>query len=183
MARQSSRRKGEQRAEGHGKERIGSKCVAPLPQHSCSHPGRGDSAQALRILVLIRLCSTAREPLGKRRSNSTACMPDNALVAQLLADPEYRPLSTYKKQVRIMRMIDRVQRIFGKPFDLDDIEPLPDFKPLDDHQKFATVMEDRVRVLAALDRYERRAISKRKSAIRAFDSAWISRSREITDLA
>jgi hypothetical protein len=75
-----------------------------------------------------------------------------------------------------MRMIDRVERISGKPFNLDDFGPLPNFKPLDDHQKFATVMEDRVRELAALDRYERRAISKRKSAIRAFDSASMSRS-------
>jgi hypothetical protein len=70
-----------------------------------------------------------------------------------------------------MRMIDRVQRIFGKSFDLDDIDPLPDFKPLEGDKKFATVVEDRVRELAALDRYERRAISKRKFAIRAFDSA------------
>jgi hypothetical protein len=99
----------------------------------------------------------------------------NALVARLLADPQYEPLSTYKKQVRIMRMIDRFERIFGRPFDLDDIEPLPDPKPLDDGQKFATIVEDRVRELAALDRCERRAISKRKSAIRAFDWAWISR--------
>ena len=95
----------------------------------------------------------------------------NALVAQLLADPEYKPLSTYKKQVRIVRMIDRVQRIFGKSLDLDDIDPLPEFKPLEGDKKFATVVEDRVRELAALDRYERRAISKRKFAIRAFDSA------------
>ena len=101
----------------------------------------------------------------------------NALVARLLADPQYKPLSTYKKQVRIMRMIDRVERIFGKPFDLDDIGPLPNPKPLDDQLKFATVMEDRARELAALDRYERRAISKRKSAIRAFDQARTSRSQ------
>jgi hypothetical protein len=97
----------------------------------------------------------------------------NALVARLMADPEYKPLSTYKKQLRIMRMIDRFERISGKPFDLDDIGPLPDFKPLEGDKKFATVVEDRVRELAALDRYERRAISKRKSAIRTFDSAYI----------
>jgi hypothetical protein len=96
----------------------------------------------------------------------------NGLVAQLLADPEYKPLSTYKKEVRIMRMIDRVQRISGKPFDLDDIiDGLPDFKPLEGDKKFATVVADRVRELAALDRYERRAISKRKFAIRVFDFA------------
>jgi hypothetical protein len=67
-----------------------------------------------------------------------------------------------------MRKIDRVQRILGKSFDLADIDGLIDLKPLEGDEKFATVVEDRVRELAALDRYERRAISKRKSAIRAF---------------
>ena len=98
----------------------------------------------------------------------------NALVAQLLADPEYQPLSAYKRQLRKMRTIDHVERIFGTSFDFDDIEPLIEPKPLEDDEKFATVVEDRIRELAALDRYERRAISKRKSAIRAFDSASVA---------
>jgi hypothetical protein len=75
-----------------------------------------------------------------------------------------------------MRTIDRVERILGTSFDLDDIEPLVEMKPLKDDEKFATVVEDRIRELAALDRYERRAISKRKSAVRAIDSAYTSRS-------
>jgi hypothetical protein len=93
----------------------------------------------------------------------------NALLAQLLADPEYHLLSAYKIQARTMRTID--QRMLGRSFEFDDIEPLIDLKPLADDEKFATVVEDRIRQLAALDRYERRANSKRKSAIRAFDSA------------
>ena len=100
----------------------------------------------------------------------------NALVAQLLADPEYRPLSTYKIQARRMRTIERVRRILRRFSNFDDIEPLVELKPLKDDEKFATVVEDRTRELAALDRYERRAISKRKSAIRTFDSACVSRS-------
>jgi hypothetical protein len=100
----------------------------------------------------------------------------NALLAQLLADGTYRPLSAYKRQVGEMRAIDRVERILGRSFDLDDIGHLTELKPLKDDEKFATVVEDRVRELAALDRYERRAISKRKSAIRAFDSVNVSRS-------
>src|SRR5262249_61867264 len=69
----------------------------------------------------------------------------NALVAQLLADPEYKPLSNYKKELRIMRMIDRFQKISGKPFDLDEIAPLLAFKPLEGDKKFATVVVDRFR--------------------------------------
>jgi hypothetical protein len=75
-----------------------------------------------------------------------------------------------------MRTIDRVNRISGTSFDFDDIEPLIELKALKDDEKFATVVEDRIRELATLDRCERRAISKRKFAIRAFDSTWISRS-------
>ena len=46
---------------------------------------------------------------------------------------------------------------------------VPKMSSWKDEEKFATIVEDRTRELAALDRYERRAISKRKSAIR-FDS-------------
>jgi hypothetical protein len=59
----------------------------------------------------------------------------NALLAQLLADHTYLPLSAYKRQVGEMRAIDRVQRILGRSFDLDDIEHLIGLKPLKDDEK------------------------------------------------
>ena len=122
------------------------------------------------LLDLARAVGEAQVDLNRVRARR------NALVAQLLADPKYQPLSACKNQLRKMRTIDRIERILGTSFDFDDIEPLVELNPLKDDEKFATVVEDRIRELAALDRYERRAISKRKFAIRAFDSACMSRS-------
>ena len=122
------------------------------------------------LLDLARAVGEAQVDLNRVRARR------NALVAQLLADPKYQPLSAYRNQLRKMRTIDRIERILGTPFNFDDLEPLLELNPLKDDAQFATVVEDRIRELAALDRYERRAISKRKFAIRAFDSACMSRS-------
>jgi hypothetical protein len=43
--------------------------------------------------------------------------------------------------------------------------------PPDGPQKLATILADMTAQLAAMDRYERRAVSRRKFAIRAFDAA------------
>jgi hypothetical protein len=105
----------------------------------------------------------------------------NALVSQLLADPEYQPLSAYKIQARRVRSVERVCGILRRFSNFGDIKPQIELKPLKDEEKFSTIVEDRIRELTALDRYERRALSKRKSAIRAFDSACISRSKKGQD--
>jgi hypothetical protein len=100
-----------------------------------------------------------------------------ALVSQLLADPDYQPLSANKMPARGVQLAERVCRILRNKFSkFRDLKPPNELKPLEDGEKFAAIVEDRIQELAALDRYERRALSKRKSAIRVFDSACISRS-------
>jgi hypothetical protein len=120
------------------------------------------------LLDRARVVGEAQVDLNRVRARR------NALVSQLLADPEYQPLSAYEIQARRVRSVERVCRILRRFPNFRDIKPQIELKPLKDEENFATIVEDRIRELAALDRYERRAISKRKSAIRAFDSASMS---------
>jgi hypothetical protein len=120
----------------------------------------------------MKLCWIAHERLRKPRSTSIECAPDVMRWSHNYYR-KYQPLSAYKMQVRRMRTIELARRILRRFSDSGDIKPMIELKPLkDDDEKFATIVEDRTRELAALDRYERRAISKRKSAIRRFDSAY-----------
>jgi hypothetical protein len=93
------------------------------------------------------------------------------LIAGFLTDPKYQPLRVLRQQLRLMKTIDRVERTRSAPFDIDEIEEMIDLEPLEGDAKFAAVVEDKSSELAALDRYERRAWSRRKAAIRNFDAA------------
>jgi hypothetical protein len=90
------------------------------------------------------------------------------IISQALSDPDYESETMFGKKVTlVMRCLRR----------FDPAAPLPDnmmeflsSKPQGPN-KFATILVDKARQLLALDRYERRAMSRRKFAIRAFDAA------------
>jgi hypothetical protein len=86
------------------------------------------------------------------------------LLSEALIDPDYETLAMMRKK---FRAIMRYSRKFGPNTPMpDDVVEFLHSKPEGPH-KFATILADKARQLLALDRYERRALSRRKFAIRA----------------
>jgi hypothetical protein len=90
------------------------------------------------------------------------------IFSQALPDPDYESEAMLRKKAAVV--IRCLQRF-------DPSAPMPDnmmeflsSKPQGPY-KFAAILADKARQLLALDRYERRALSRRKFAIRAFDAA------------
>jgi hypothetical protein len=90
------------------------------------------------------------------------------ILSQALSDPDYVSETMLGKKaalaIRILRRSD-----LDTPMPDEVIEFLSS-KP-EGPNKFVTILADKALQLLALDRYERRALSRRKFAIRAFDAA------------
>ena len=89
------------------------------------------------------------------------------MLSQPRPDCPFSPL----QQVRLInRFLDRVERNKVTSIDLETIDPVIHPKPLEGDAKFAAVLFDSVGELTRLERYERRALSRRNSAIRNIDA-------------
>jgi hypothetical protein len=89
------------------------------------------------------------------------------LISRALRDPDYDSRSNWNKKVPIaLRIVRRSFRCRDIP---DEEVRFLDSKP-EGPDKFTTIFTDIAQRLPALDRYERRALSRRKLAIRAFDA-------------
>jgi hypothetical protein len=113
-----------------------------------------------------RRIGEAQIDLNRTRARRTS------LLTELLAG-NYLPHSFNKAMMKCLLLI-LSDRQFLSPSQQQATEIVTNHRPLGGDEKLATILEDRSSELARLDRYERRAISKRKSAVRGFDSASMS---------
>jgi hypothetical protein len=88
----------------------------------------------------------------------------HSLLLSALGDLDYdSPRAARKKSKIAAYVAKRMVRL--TPETLDDARSRPEGP-----QKFATILSDMTQRLTVMDRYERRALSRRKFAIRAFDA-------------
>lgn len=90
------------------------------------------------------------------------------LVSRALCDPGYDSRANKKQKTALtIRLVRNYCRTGDIPDDkLEFVE-----SKLEGPQKFAAILTELAQRLAAMDRYERQAMARRKFAIRAFDAA------------
>jgi hypothetical protein len=96
------------------------------------------------------------------------------LIAHYLDNPEFRPNEFDKRVDAIMKIVLGYLRAFGPEAVLpaevaQRVDDAFNWKP-EGAEKFAYVLRDLTEKLIAMDRYERRALSRRKFAIRELDA-------------
>jgi len=113
------------------------------------------------IHKLARLIAEAQIDLGRVRHAR------HQLLSQGLRDPNYDDREKTRVQLAMIRHLLRANVADVPLAALSDCVTRAPEGP----EKFALIVTQEIHQLSAMDRYERRALSRRKSAVRAFDLA------------
>jgi hypothetical protein len=125
----------------------------------------GDGASAEQWQLACRVSATHIDVMRVRQAR-------HQMVGHALQDPNYRQPTSAMLREKWLR------REYGLP---NEERPEPDESDtIDTPGKYAQILADLSTRLALMDRYERRARSRLKFAIRAFDVACVDALREET---
>jgi hypothetical protein len=137
--------------------------LAPLAE-AIAHNIAGPDAKP-ETLEWARRIGEAQVDLSRVRS-----LRRDAII-RMLADP-FAGQCIGIGQVRILgRFLARVERDKVRALDIEMVDDVLRPQGLSGVAKLALILADKSGELARLDRYERRALSRRKNAIRAFDAS------------
>ena len=89
------------------------------------------------------------------------------LLSDALAEPYYEPRANTRKKLALLGFLLQKN---APDLPVENVAAILNSTPQGPH-KFATILSQEAKQLLAMDRYERRALSRRKFAIRAFDAA------------
>jgi len=138
-----------------------------------SDPALSEEAEALARKIAETDVSPEIQKLARRIAEAQIDLrrvrhARHHLFSEILNGADYEPEAMQRQKLApVVRPVRLAVRYVPVP---NDTTKLVNSKPQGPH-KYATILSDKARQLLALDRYERRALSRRKFAIRASDAA------------